>query len=178
MSRNLLILPLLLGLAFTSGCSILGSDQTKSVKSNKFSGGSPQIVASPDTVSAMLAESADRASLALEELAAVEKTRTPAASMSPVADVPMELRRTITVNWVGPIEPIAKTLADRAGYSFLVLGNQPFIPVVVSIDAENTRVIDVLRDIGLQLGMRGDVKVDAESRSVELHYTPNAGLGG
>ncbi len=175
MSRNFLILPLLLGLAFTSSCSALDS---KRGGSSKFSGGSPQIVASPDTVSVMLAESADRASLALEELAAVEKTRAPAANMSPVSDVPVELRRAITVNWVGPIEPIAKTLADRSGYSFLVLGNQPVIPVVVSIDAENTRVIDVLRDIGLQLGMRGDVKVDASSDSVELHYTPNAGLGG
>ncbi len=178
MSRNLLILPLLLGLAFTSGCSTLNQNSKNDKSRPGFSGGSPQIVASPDTVSAMLAESADRASSALEALAAVEKARTPTTEMSPVADVPIELRRTITVNWVGPIEPIAKTLSDRAGYSFLVLGNQPSIPVVVSIDAENMRVIDVLRDIGLQLGMRGDVKVDAKSRAVEIYYTPNAGLGG
>ncbi len=180
MSRNILVFPLLLGLAFTSGCSTVSSTfgSAEGSKSSRFSGGSPQIVASPDTVSAMLAESADRASLALEALAAVEKARTPAASMSPVANVPAELRRTITVNWVGPIEPIAKTLADRAGYSFLMLGNEPAIPVVVSIDVENTRVIDVLRNIGLQLGMRGDVNVDAQSHMVEIHYTPNAGLGG
>ncbi len=169
MSRNIFVLPLLFGLALTSGCSSSGT---------KFSGGSPQIVASPDTVSAMLAESADRASSALEALASVEKARTPAASMSPVSDVPQELRRTITVNWVGPIGPIAKTLADRAGYGFLVLGNEPTIPVVVSIDAENMRVVDVLRDIGLQLGMRGDVKVDARSRMVEIYYSPKEGLGG
>ncbi|PCJ99012.1 MAG: hypothetical protein COA45_06090 [Zetaproteobacteria bacterium] len=171
MSRNLLILPLLFGLTFTSGCS-------NSSHSSKFSSGSPQIVASPDTVSAMLAESADRASAALEALAAVEKARTPAATMSPIGDVPAELRRTITVNWVGPIEPIAKTLADRAGYGFLVLGSKPVIPAVVSIDAENTRVVDVLRDIGLQLGMRGDIKVDAQTHMVEIYYAPNSGIGG
>lgn len=171
MYRNLLTFPLLCGLAMTTGCS-------SSTSTKKFSGGSPQIVASPDTVSAMLAESADRASLALETLASVEKARTPAVNMSPVADVPVELRRAISVNWVGPIEPIAKTLADRAGYGFLVLGNQPSIPVVVSVDAENTRVVDALRDIGLQLGTRGDVKVDAQSRMVEIYYAPNAGLGG
>lgn len=172
MSRNLLLLPLFLGLSLTTGCSnTVGG-------SSKFSAGSPQIVASPDTVSAMLAESADRASNALETLASVEKARTPGTEMSPIADVPTELRRTITVDWVGPIEPIAKTLADRAGYGFLVLGNEPSIPVVVSIDAENTRVVDVLRDLGLQLGMRGDVKVDARSRMVEIYYSPNSGLGG
>lgn len=171
MSRNFLILPLLCGLALTSGCS-------NNSASGPFSAGSPQIVASPDSVSIMLAESADRASSALETLAAVEQARTPATKMSPLGDVPQELRRTITVNWVGPIEPIAKTLADRAGYSFLVLGNEPSVPVVVSVDAENTRVVDVLRDIGLQLGKRGDVKVDAKSRMVEIYYAPNAGLGG
>jgi len=171
MSRNFLFLPLLCGLAFTSGCSNLDT-------SKAFSAGSPQIVASPDSVSMMLAESADRASTALETLAAVEQARTPATEMSPLGDVPQELRRTITVNWVGPIEPIAKTLADRAGYSFLVLGNEPSIPVVVSVDAENARVVDVLRDIGLQLGKRGDVKVDAKSRMVEIYYAPNAGVGG
>ncbi len=173
MSRNLLLLPLLFGLTLTTGCS-----NTQSGSNPKFSGGSPQIVASPDSVSAILAESADRASNALETLASVEKARTPGTQMSPIGDVPAELRRTITVNWVGPIEPIAKTLADRAGYGFLVLGNEPAIPVVVSIDAENKRVVDVLRDIGLQLGMRGDVKVDARTRMVEVYYTPNAGIGG
>lgn len=174
MSRNFLVLPLLFGLAFTTSCTSIGSSSNKS--GGGFSSGSPQIVASPDTVSVMLAESADRASSALEALAAVEKARTPTTAMSPIADVPIELRRTITVNWVGPIEPIAKTLADRAGYSFITLGRDPAVPVVVSIDAENMRVVDVLRDIGLQLGMRGDVKVDAKSKAVELYYTPKSGF--
>ncbi len=173
MSRDFFFIPLLFSLAFVSGCTTSASSSN-----SKFSGGSPQIVSSPDSVSIMLAESADRASNALEALAAVEKARTPAVQISPVVDVPAELRRTITVNWVGPIEPIAKTLADRAGYGFLVLGNEPAIPVVVSVDVENTRIVDVLRDIGLQLGARGDVKLDAQSQMVEIHYVPNAGLGG
>ncbi|MBI1301409.1 MAG: DotD/TraH family lipoprotein [Alphaproteobacteria bacterium] len=173
MSRLSLLFPLCLSLILVSGCSSPSSE-----KNPKFSGGSPQIVASPDSVSALLAESADRASSALETLAAVESARTPSANISPIGDVPAELRRTITVNWVGPIEPITKTLADRAGYGFLELGNKPSIPVVVSIDAENMRVVDVLRDIGLQLGVRGDVKVDANTKMIEIYYSPNAGVGG
>ncbi|MCL4678669.1 MAG: DotD/TraH family lipoprotein [Alphaproteobacteria bacterium] len=171
MSRKQLFLPLLFSLAFVTGC---GSSSSKAA----FSGGSPQLVASPDKVTAMLAESADRASAALETLAAVERARTPATTLSPIDNVPPELARAVTVNWVGPIEPIAKTLADRAGYGFLVLGNTPSTPVVVSLDVENRRVVDSLRDIGLQLGMRGDVRVDAKSRMVEIYYAPNAGLGG
>jgi defect in organelle trafficking protein DotD len=142
-----------------------------------FSDAHPQMVAAPDSVSAMLAEAADRASLSLEKLAAVEHSRAPNAAIAPAGDAPAELRRAVTVNWVGPVEPIAKTMAERAGYNFLPIGSPPPVPVVVSIDVENRPVIDVLRDIGLQLGVRGDVKVDSSQKIVELHYPPTTGVG-
>ena len=144
----------------------------------KHSNDTPQIVAAPDTVSAMLANAADRASTALETLAAIETTRTPATNVGPVGQAPAELRRAVTVNWIGPVEPISKSLAERAGYQFLTIGTPPPVPVVVSVDVENRPVIDVLRDIGLQLGVRGDVKVDGSRRMVEIHYPPNTGIGG
>lgn len=142
-----------------------------------FSDSHPQLVASPDAVSAMLADAADRASRSLEKLAAVENARTPGAALAPTNNAPPELSRAVTVSWVGPVEPIAKAMAERAGYNFMPVGAPPPTPVVVSLDAENKPVIDVLRDIGVQLGMRGDIKVDGQQRVVELHYPPNAGLG-
>jgi defect-in-organelle-trafficking protein DotD len=68
-------------------------------------------------------------------------------------------------------------MAERVGYNFLPVGNPPPNPIVVSIDVENRPVIDVLRDIGLQLGLRGDIKVDGQRRLVELHYPANTGVG-
>lgn len=144
---------------------------------NGFSNGSPQLVASPDNVSSMLADAAERASKALETLAAVEYSRTPTVDIAPVNNAPTELRRAITVNWIGPAETITKTLADRAGYSFMAIGNTPPVPIVVAIDATNTPIIDVLRDVGLQLGTRGDVRVDSSQKIVEIHYPPNTGVG-
>ncbi len=138
----------------------------------------PQLVATPDSVSLMLAEAADKASTALETLAAVEQARAPGIAVGPATDVPPELNRAVTVNWVGPVEPITKQLSDRAGYTFQILGNPPPIPLVVSVDAENKPVIDILRSIGLQLGMRADIKVDAARKMVEVHYAPNTGIGG
>lgn len=147
-------------------------------KISKFSNDTPQIAAAPDSVSAMLADAADRASNALETLAAVEHYRAPGANLSPIDNAPVKLRRAVTVNWIGPVETITKTLADRASYSFQAIGTPPPVPVVVSIDAENKPVIDVLRDIGLQLGQRGDVKVDSNRNMVEIHYPPTTGVGG
>lgn len=137
----------------------------------------PQLVAQPDKVSMMLAQAADRASTALEDLAAVEQKRTPAASVAAISDAPIELRRAVTINWVGPVDQITKMLADRAGYQFVKLGAEPATPVVVSVAATNEPVIEILRSVGLQLGARANVHVNSANKIVELSYSPVTGLG-
>lgn len=138
----------------------------------------PQMVAAPDRVSLMLADAADRAADSLETLAAVEQARAPTVSVSPIKNAPPELRRAMTVNWVGPVEPITKKLADRAGYVFQTLGNPPPVPLVVTVNVENQSVIEILRSIGLQLGVRADIRVDSAGRTIEVHYAPVSGVGG
>ncbi len=138
----------------------------------------PQLVASPDKVSMMLADAADRTSDALEALAAIEQSRTPGIAVPPIANAPKELSRAVTIQWTGPAEPLLRQLAGRAGYGFMAFGNQPSVPPIVNIDAENRRTVEILRDVGLQLGTRADVKVDAAKKMVELHYAPNRGAGG
>lgn len=165
--------PLLQFFLCASAMTLMACETAKS-----FSDSTPQLVAEPDAVSAMLADAATRATNALETLAAVEHARGPAIAAAPIGDAPVELRRAITVNWVGPAEQVTKTLADRASYDFVTVGVAPTVPIIVSIDAENKPVIEVLRDVGLQLGLRADVRVDADNRIVEIHYSPNTGARG
>jgi len=119
----------------------------------------------------MLAEAADKASNALETLAAVEQNRSPGVSVQPIHNAPNELRRAITLRWAGPVEQVTRLLADRASYSFVTIGSKPPVPLVVNIDAENQPVVEALRDVGLQLGTRADIKVDSTRQIVELHYS-------
>ncbi len=145
--------------------------------SNRVEVRDPQVVTSPDKVSLMLAEAADKASSALETLAAVEQSRSSAVAVQPIHNAPPELKRAMTINWIGPAEQLTKKLADRASYTFLAVGDRPPVPLTVSIDVENRPVIDILRDVGLQLGVRADIKVDSTRRMIELHYAPITGLG-
>ena len=138
----------------------------------------PQMVASPDRVSLMLAEAADRSSRALETLSAIEQYKSPESSIAPIRNAPIELRRAVTTTWVGPVEIISKTLADKAGYGFMILGDEPPVPIVISLDVENRQVIDVLRDIGLQMGSRADIIIDDEYKMVEIQYAPVIGISG
>lgn len=134
-----------------------------------------QLVAEPDTLSLRMAAAVDKAAAALDTLASVEQARNPGASVQAVPYAPQELRRTISVKWVGPIEPIMQRLADRAGYQMQINGDMPPAPVVVTVDARQKMVIDVLRDLGLQAGQRADVVVDPERSVVELNYAPVSG---
>ncbi len=130
----------------------------------------PQLVAEPDNVTLRLAQAADRAANALDQLAAIEQTRTPTDLPPLAASAPPELRRSVTVNWIGPIEPLVRQLADRASYELKLTGNAPETAIISSVNVRNAPVIEVLRDVGLQLGSRAALKVDANLKIVELSY--------
>lgn len=134
----------------------------------------PQLVAEPDQTSLMIADAADRATRALESLAAVENVRVPsaAASAAMVPNAPPELQKAVTFSWSGPVEPVARDMAARAGYTFRTIGDQPPAPILVNLDITNQPMIEVLRDIGLQMGTRADLKLDANRRTVEIIYSP------
>jgi defect-in-organelle-trafficking protein DotD len=147
----------------------------------------PQLVAEPDKSSLMIADAADRATRALESLAAVEQVRTPSAAVASAAMVPNappELQKAVTFSWSGPAEDVARDMAARAGYTFRVVGDKPAAPILVNLDIYNQPMIEVFRDLGLQMGTRADLRLDASSRTVEIIYaptvnrpTPNSGQG-
>jgi len=134
-----------------------------------------QLVAEPDPVALRLASAVDKASAALQTLASVEQAKNPGVSVQTAPSAPQELRRTVTVDWVGPIEPLTRSLADRAGYQMEVNGDKPPVPVVVSVQAREKSVVEVLRDVGLQAGLRANIVVDPDHHMVELNYAPVSG---
>lgn len=130
----------------------------------------PQVVASPNTVDLRLADAADRATRALETLASVEQTRTPTAGAAYLPNVPPELQKATTFSWNGPAEPVVQNLANMIGYQFTTLGKAPVAPVVVALSPRNQPVAETLRDIGLQLGTRAELRLDAARRVIEIVY--------
>lgn len=132
----------------------------------------PQLVVSPNRTDALLADAADRATKALESLATIEKAKNPGMGDASMPNAPTELRRSVTLTWNGPIEPVAKMLADRASYTFNTAGNAPPTQIMINIDVRAEPVINVLRSIGLQMGERGNLRVDPNQRVIEISYAP------
>jgi defect-in-organelle-trafficking protein DotD len=137
----------------------------------------PQLIAEPDSVDLMLAEAADRATRALETLSAMEQAKMPIKAIATVPNAPQELQRAVTFDWTGPIEPLVEELTRKAGYQYGIIGNRPVLPITVTMRATNKPLINVFRDIGIQMGARADLKVDGQSRMIEIQYADFANKG-
>ncbi|MBI1273817.1 MAG: DotD/TraH family lipoprotein [Alphaproteobacteria bacterium] len=128
------------------------------------------VVAENDPVTVRLAKAAEKAANALDDIAAVESNRSPAVVVQDFSGAPDNLQQPTTITWHGPVEQIVETLASRAGYRFNLAGKAPPVPVVVTLNVFEKPLIKVLQDIGMQLGQRADLAVDAERGLVEVQY--------
>lgn len=174
-SKNVLGLSAIVLLS--AGCSDLqsGWDRTFSSGQNKNQGElviGGAIATEPDVVSIKLAQAADRAAKALDDIAHIEQQKNPTVSprQNDFAGAAPILMQPVSLRWSGPIEQVSRVLADRAGFRFRVSGQTPSIPLVVNVDAYQEPILLVLRDIGLQAGVRADLLVDQNEGIVEVRY--------
>ena len=128
------------------------------------------MVANPDPIALRLAESADKASTALQDLARVETTRRPPAPEPANIAGPSELHTPVSIDWVGGAEPLIRSIAARLKYDVITTGTVPVVPVVVQVHQRNREVLEALRNIGDQTSAYMDLVVDPQSRRIEIRY--------
>jgi defect in organelle trafficking protein DotD len=76
----------------------------------------------------------------------------------------------VVIDWSGPIEGLIETIAERTHYEFKTLGRPPSIPILVSITSKNKLIADIIKDVGLQMGTRGDLVLYPRNKVIELRY--------
>lgn len=85
--------------------------------------------------------------------------------------VPPGMDRAVTLTWNGPAPTAAEIVSETAGYAFEVQGRKPAETPIVHLRAEGERAIDVIREIGAQLGKRATMQVMYDGqRVVRLRY--------
>ncbi len=131
------------------------------------------VATEPDLVGTRIAQAAEKAAQALDALSGIEQQRTPlVAQNEDFSAAPENLTQPITVRWSGPIEQISQTLATRAGLRYTSRGQQPPVPITVTVDVYQQPLIEVLRNIGLQAGRRADLHLDGHASVLEIRYAP------
>jgi len=130
----------------------------------------PPMNAPVDKATIKLAEAAESVSQSLAELARIQVVATPAIRQP--ADVPatLELTNRASIDWSGPIGPLVERIAHVSSYKLRVLGNEPAIPVLVSMNAHNARLGDILRDASFQAGTKAEIRVFPAVKTIELRY--------
>lgn len=125
-----------------------------------------------DDAEIKLAEAAVSVSRSLDNLAEIEKAAHPCIRLPPPIDAPRYgLACLASVDWVGPVEPLLHRIADATHYCVRVLGREPAIPVIVSINSKNTPFADILRNISLQIHKKACIVIYPNGHTIELRYT-------
>ncbi len=118
-----------------------------------------------------LAEAAVSVAHSLQTLASIEKATHPKASLH-VDQNPYHIGmgQISSIDWTGPIEPVVKKIAEITHYRMHILGSQPAIPVIVSINDQNVPIGQILRNIGFQVQKQADVVVLPKKHIIEIRY--------
>jgi defect-in-organelle-trafficking protein DotD len=135
---------------------------------------SPPPPTSPTATDVSLAEASYSVSKSIVNLAEVAQASHPLPAVDPQPNpASYGMAQLTSVDWSGPVEPLIKQLANASNYRLRVLGAQPGIPVLVTLNSKNTMLADVLRDVGYQCGRRATVLIYPDSRVIELRYAKN-----
>lgn len=124
-------------------------------------------------IEAQLTQAAVLASNALSDLAEVKRARSEVFNpVFPEELLQSDFAQMVSIDWSGPIEPVMKMLVQVSGYELKVFGSSPTIVPIVTVNAQNVPVGDVIKDVVYQAQDQVEVKVTSSGpgKQVELYY--------
>lgn len=124
-----------------------------------------------DDATIKLAEAASSVSDSMLEMVKVEKNITPPKKDN-LLTIPnaYNLQSRASVDWSGPVKELTLRVAKAAHYRLRVLGKEPAIPILISLNAKDESLAELLRDIDYQAGNKAHIHVYPNSQVVELRY--------
>lgn len=125
-----------------------------------------------DDAAIKLAEAASSISDSMLEMAQVEKVIYHSTKKPTIMNITnaFNLQTRASIDWSGPIEELTYRIAKAAHYNFRVLGNEPAIPVLISLNARDESLAQILRNIDYQAGQKAFIYVYPHRQVVELRY--------
>lgn len=153
-----------------AGCS---SDTPKFVDLNlKYITTNSAPEASVDANSqSQLAEAAQSVNSSMQQLSSIQMATHPGVKMAkPVNAAKIGMAQQTSLDWTGPVQPLLSKIAKASGYHVRVLGNTPAIPVIVSINAQDEPLANILRDTRYQVAKKAKIALYPNTKTIELRY--------
>jgi hypothetical protein len=85
-----------------------------------------------------------------------------------------ELEQVMAISWYGEVEPLLNDIAKKIHFELQVYGKKPDVAILVSIGSTATtqqnKLIDILRNIDLQMKSQAQLYIDAQAGILSLRY--------
>ena len=119
----------------------------------------------------LLSQSAMSSSNAIQTLAEVEKASKPAVHHKSAPNpVKVGMDQMVSIDWVGPVEPILKSLAKKSHYRVNTLGQSPVVPILVNVTRQDAYLADIVQDITFQIQNHAELTLNPAEKLIELRY--------
>ncbi len=116
-----------------------------------------------------IAEATKSASNSLAQLAKIQSYQHPDYYKTPQKVVKSNVKGTVSIDYIGPIEPLLKKLAKSANVKYRKLGKQTGTPIIVSVKYDNASLRDVVENIAYQAQNHAIVEVNKQG-AVQIRY--------
>ena len=119
----------------------------------------------------LISETAMSSSDAIQTLAQVERASKPAVNRKAAPNpVKVGMDQLVSVDWVGPVEPVLNSLAKKSHYRVNTLGQNPVVPVLVNVNRQNAYLADIIQDITFQIQNHAELTLNPAEKLIELRY--------
>ena len=119
----------------------------------------------------LISQTAMSSSDAIQTLAEVERASKPALRRKPAPNpVKVGMDQMVSVDWVGPVEPVLNSLAKKSHYRVNTLGQIPVVPVLVNVNRQNAYLADIVQDITFQIQNHAELTLNPAEKLIELRY--------
>lgn len=118
-----------------------------------------------------LMQASNSVSTSMQHLAAVQAAAHPHAKpAAPLNAKQVGMAQRVSINWIGPVQPLLKKVAHNAGYRLKVIGKHPSMPIIISINVRNKPLAEIYRSIMYQAQSQASIHLYAKQRTIELNY--------
>lgn len=123
------------------------------------------------TVESQLIASAKSIERSLNVLASAQEAENPPIiNTGPLMTPEGGMGGTVDIDWTGPIGPLLDRISKMTDYRVKLLGNEPAIPIIITITAKRAILAEVLQNASFQAAKRAHILVFPEIRVIELRY--------
>ena len=116
-----------------------------------------------------LAEAAASVSQSLSELAQIQRSVHEVKQFKSDPNLVRIKAGKVSIDWTGPVDTLLGKIAQSTKLHYRTIGNKPPLPIIVSVNAHDVFVSDLIRDVAYKVQSQAAISLSKDN-ILELRY--------